>query len=378
MTWQDELQYWEAELAAGRISPEEYRTRCELVRARAPEQSAPQAGDAGQPGPNPFPPPFTWSNAAAQATNGQPPATNGQPPGGEESTQVIPSPLDGLRTAASNDFQTGTVALPQEWNTSASPGPQGPRVVAEPPASTGHNAPTWTRPGPEVFDSATKRPRAGVIVGVVIGAVVLLVAVGLVLAFFVFPGSTPGLAPGPVAGPSPVARQPLAPAQLAEPPAPRPTPPADSRTALIPVVPGPAHPFDGAFSPADLSGNRTGLLPPQIRDFAQQSGMADGWFRGTSGSPTISLIAIRMPNQDAATGLEQQYLAGQDGLSVDNSLSYQGVKVMTTGGTIRTAYVTYQYTIIIEVTAPTVQAAHDQFKTVLDRQLTQSPPTVRG
>lgn len=366
MTWQDELKYWEAALAAGRISPEEYRTRCELVRARASGQPAPQEGGTAAPDLNPFPPPFTWSNAAAQATNGQ-------PPGGEETTQIISNPLGTLPTAASDDFHLGAGALPQGWNTAPSPVPQGPRVVAEPPAAGGPT-PAWTRPGPEVFDSASKRPRRGLILAAVIGAVVLVAVVVLVVVFFVLPRS--GLIAGPVASPNPVTQQPQTPAP--EPPAAKPTAPADSRSALIPALPGPIHPFDGPFSPADLSGNRQGLLPPEIRDFAQRDGMADGWFRGTSGTPTISLIAIRMSDQNAAAGLAQQYLNAQDGLAVDNSLSYQGVRVMTTGSTIRTAYVTYQYTIIVEVTAPTSQTAHDQFKTVLDRQLEQSPPTVRG
>jgi hypothetical protein len=377
VTWQDELQYWETELAAGRISPEEYQTRCALVRARSDEQPAwppdnEELGTDGQPDQSPFPPPFTWSNAAAQGSS------NPAQDAAEESTQVIHNPLATLRTAASADFDTGHGAFPQGWQTYSTPGPQGPRVVASPPPTAAGDTPSWMHHGAEVFDTAAKPTHRGAIVGLSAGAAVVLLVAIAVIVTFAFPGVISGLVPGHGTRPAPAAQQPPAPPRLAEPPAAKPTPPADSRAALISTLPGSPHPFNGPFGPADLAGQRQGLLPAQVRDFAQRSGMIDGWFRGTSDAPTISLIAIRMPTQNAAEGLAQQYLDGQEGLSVDNSLSYRGVKVMSTGGTVRTAYVTYQWTIILEVTGPSVQAAHDGFSSVLGEQLAQSPPTVRG
>lgn len=378
MTWQDELQYWESELAAGRISPEEYQTRCALVRARSDEQPAQPPQDAhpsadGAANHSPFPPPFTWSNAAAQGDNTAPQDTEA------DSTQVIHNPLATLRTAASADFDTGHGAFPQGWNThSAGPGPQGPRVVASLPPSAGPHAPGWMRHGPEVFDTAAKPARRRTIVGLSVGAVVVLVAAIAVVVVLAFPESVSAMIPGLAPHPGPTVQRPQTPPQVAEPPAAKPTPPADSRAALISTLPGPPHPFTGAFGPADLTGPRQGLLPPQVSDFAQRNGMIDGWFRGTNGTPTISLIAVRMPSQNAAEGLAQQYLSGQEGLTADNDLSYRGVKVMSTGGTFRTAYVTYQYTIILEVTASSVQTAHAEFGSVLGRQLAQSPPTVRN
>jgi hypothetical protein len=212
-----------------------------------------------------------------------------------------------------------------------------------------------------------------VIVGSIIAGVVVLAVLAAVL--FAVPG-LPGHAT-PRSGQT--TGQPRA--ALPIPPAAKPVAPADSRSVLIPTLPGPPHPFNGAVAPASLSGARQGILPAQTRNFALGNGMIDGWFNGSDGVPAVSLIAIRMPTESAAANLEKVYLGGQVGLLPDNALSYQGVQAMSTGsGTFRTAYVTHQWTVILEVTGPAdqQQASMNVFQSELREQLAQSPPTVRS
>lgn len=92
MTWQDELRRLDEELAAGRLSADEYRQRRDQLLAASnnpnsgaqPVQQPPQ-----QPG-GPFPPPFRWDGAGqpgnADATQMVPGAM--QP--GADATQVVP------------------------------------------------------------------------------------------------------------------------------------------------------------------------------------------------------------------------------------------------------------------------------------------------
>jgi hypothetical protein len=74
----------------------------------------------------------------------------------------------------------------------------------------------------------------------------------------------------------------------------------------------------------------------------------------------------------------KKYLDGQEGLATVDELSYQGVEVVSTGtGTFRTAYVSHNWAVIVDITGQSGQAAKDLFKTTLGQQLEESPPTVR-
>jgi hypothetical protein len=117
-----------------------------------------------------------------------------------------------------------------------------------------------------------------------------------------------------------------------------------------------------------------------VLDSAIQGGLIDGWFNGTEGTtPKTTLLALRLPDSNAAKRVADQYLDAQQGLSNVDSLSYQGVRVVNTGGTFRTAYVAHNWVVILDVSGTSDQksAAQEAFKTVLDQQINRTPPTVR-
>ncbi|MBA8827589.1 hypothetical protein FHX42_004985 [Saccharopolyspora lacisalsi] len=413
MTWQDELQHLDAELAAGRISAEEYRQRRDaaLGRAQSEQPGSPSAGfpQQGQPGggypgqqPNPFPPAFNWGEAAQQG--------NQQPPAPDNSTQVVQNPVAGQQPpgqpAAPNDQSDSTqvvnlnqVSPPQQgwpaqgWQAQQPPQPQQQGWPDQPAwgqnwgtAADGgtpwgdsdlppeHGDTSWMRQGPEVFEGAGKS-RKGLIIGLSVGGVVLL---GLIAAgvFYFLPGSQPRAQP-----PASTSTQPPTPTSdpLPEPPPAEPAPPVDPAKVLVPAPEGQPSTFTGPLPPAELRGKKSGLLTGSVREFALGNGMVDGWFNGTIAPQKTSLIAVRMPNQQAAKELTRTYLDSQTGLSTVEELSYQGVEVVSTGRVFRTAYTSHGWTIIVTARAPEGQdqTAKSRFQDVLTQQLAQTPPTVR-
>ncbi|GAA2821286.1 hypothetical protein [Saccharopolyspora taberi] len=441
MTWQDELQHLDAELAAGRISAEEYRNRRDaaLGRAKAEAESGPSSGgfpaqqpesgpssggfpaqqpETGPPsggfpqqqesGPSsggfpaqdsggfpqqeapqqqgsPFPPAFNWGTAAQQ----QP-----QQPGSNDATQVVQNPLLQQQPAQQSDNEsTQVVNLNQTPPQQPWPGQQQQQAQwpqqqgwnnPEPPSTpwgdgdvpaTEHGDTSWMRQGPEVFDSAGKSGKGKMIAGVSIGAVLL---VGVIVAGVFYFTSQGGEQPSPQ---NPPTAQPQTPptSSLPEPPAAK-APPASSQEVLV-ALPGAPNPWNGPLDPASLGGGKSGLLQPQaVRDFALQNGFVDGWFTGSAEgtTPKTTLLALRMPDQNSASGVVEKYLGAQQGLSSVDDLSFQGVDVVNTGGTFRTAYVVHNWVVIVDVSAGNDKpAARELFKSTLDQQLQQSPPTVR-
>ncbi|MER7010531.1 hypothetical protein ABT324_03760 [Saccharopolyspora sp. NPDC000359] len=412
MTWQDELQNLDAELAAGRISAEEYRQRRDAVLGRAqggqagppsggfpqqqpgtPSGGFPQqqpgtpAGGTPQQQPNPFPPAFSWGDAAAQGA--QQAQQQQQPSTGGEATQVVPNPVAGAPQPPSDSESTQVVNLnqaQQQW-----PAPQPPQQPQWGPQqgwgaveSTGtpwgddlpggqpeHGDAAWMRQGPEVFDSAGKSGKGKLIAGLAIGGVLV---VGLVVALIFY--FTSGSDTTTTADPTPTEQAPPTPTTkpLPEPPAANPAPPAAPQDVLV-GVDGPPHPWNGPLDLPALQGHKAGVLQPQaVLDTAVQNGLTDGWFTKTDGPPQVTLLALRMPSDDAARTVVEKYLDAQQGLSVNKDLSYKGVEVVSTGSTFRTAYVSHGWVVIIDSSG---DQAEQKFKTVLDQQLAQTPPTVR-
>jgi hypothetical protein len=402
VTWQDELQHLDAELAAGRISAEDYRMRRDaaLGRAQAGQQGPPSGGfpQQGQGTPsggfpqqsqNPFPPAFNWGEAARAGQQQQQ-----QQGGSTESTQIVPNPMTGGQPSSNESESTQVVNVnqggqfqqqpqgwqPQQWGQQQWPSTgNAPTTPWDEPESPEHGDTSWMRQGPEVFETAGKSSKGTMIAGVSLG-VLLLVGV-IVAAVFYFTSS--GGSPDPQAD-KPATQQPPPPttSSLPEPPPAKPAPPATPQEVLVPPPPpGPPHPFNGPVDRPGLEGPRGGLLPPDVRSFALQNGVLGGWFNGTDGTtPRTTLLAMQMPDEQGASRLSKTYLDGQNGLAEVKDLSYQGVKVVSTGtGTLRTAYTSHNWTIIVDVSVPKgqEQAAQDLFENLLNQQLTQTPPTVR-
>lgn len=417
MTWQDELQNLDAELAAGRISAEEYRQRRDTVLGRAqggqtgppqsnpdgfPQQDQTQQADPSSGGfpqqqpaqqqqqpSSPFPPAFSWGDAAKQQPQQQ---------GGDDATQVVPNPFhqQQQQQPPADSNSTQIVSVPQtpqqqqQWGQSQPPwagqqqGPQGWGPVETTGTPWGDDLPgsgdsgeaSWMRQGPEVFESAGKSGKGKLIAGLSIGAVLLVVVIVAVV--FYFTSSSGGGQPeGETAAPPPPAPTT---SQLPAPPAAK-APPATTQEVLV-AANGPAHPWVGLLDLPNLQGAKGGLLQPKtVLDTAFQNGLVEGWFNGTEGAqPKTTLLALKMPDTNAAQTVVEKYLAAQQGLSEMEDLSYQGVSVVSTGATFRTAYVAHNYAVIIDVSGPPEQkdAAQQSFKAVLDQQLTQTPPTVTG
>ncbi|MEV0082415.1 hypothetical protein [Saccharopolyspora sp. NPDC050642] len=482
MTWQDELQNLDAELAAGRISAEEYRQRRDAVLGRAqngqggpasggfpqqdpssggfpqqqpqagpqsggfpqqqpqtgpssggfpqqdpqagpqsggfPQQAGPSSGGFPQQQPqqqqsSPFPPAFSWGDAAQSAPQQQqqPPQQQGGAP--SEATQVVPNPLAQQQAQQQQQAQpqqaqpqqappqqpqqqappqsdsesTQVVSLSQQpqWGP---PQPQwGPQQGWGPVESTGtpwgddlpgtpeHGDASWMRQGPEVFETASKPGKGKLIAGLSIGGVLL---VGLIVAgIFYFTsggGTTPTETTAAPPPPPPVQTQ-----ELPAPPPAHPNPPASPQEVLV-AAPGPAHPWSGPLDLPSLQGAKAGLLQPKaVLDSAIQRGLIDGWFNGAEGTPRTTMLALQLPDANAAKQVVDQYLGAQQGLSEVDDLSYQGVKVVNAGGVYRTAYVAHNWAIIIDATGPSDQksAVQQSFKSTLDQQVNHLPPTVR-
>jgi hypothetical protein len=207
MSWQEELQQLDAELAQGRVTPEDYRLRRDQLLGVAqqaasnppshpvPAQPEQQLPPPVQPAGSPFGQPFRWQ-----------PSNPGS--GNVESTQIL-QPIKDDQSAGDNAERTQVVRGGQGENAERTqvvrggppqgsfppPNYQGGFGTAQPtwnqqqgnqmnaapwdedPAPPNFNDVSWMRQGPEVFsDSPSKRGRILVIAGIVV--VLLLIGFG--------------------------------------------------------------------------------------------------------------------------------------------------------------------------------------------------------
>ncbi|MDR7301932.1 hypothetical protein [Haloactinomyces albus] len=356
VTWQDELQHLDAELAAGRLSAEEYRQRRDTALGQAhaeqarwpggdlPQQEPPQGPAQGR---NPFPPAFAWdrsSGPSQQSPSQQPPPQ--QPPQfrPDQAGWAPYQPQPGWGPANGNGTPWGNAEFPPE-----------------------HDSTRWTRTGPRVLATGNSS-KGKLIAGLSLGGVLLA---GIIVAgTLLFTGSE---SPGRAAA----ERQTRATDTLPEPPPATATPPATSEEALVARPPGPANSLNGALSPAALDGDKSGVLPVSVRSFALYRDMVGGWFRGTDGPLKSSMVAVRMPDEAAARKLVEVYLDEQSGMISSDQLSYRGVEVVTDSSAFRTAYAGQDWAVVISVRAVDAsgQEARSLFRDLLERQLANLPPT---
>jgi hypothetical protein len=202
MSWQEELQQLDSELAQGRVTPEDYRLRRDQLLGVAQGQP-PQTPPGGQPQQppaeaqpqqpsSPFGQPFRWQPPANQQNQAPPASPN-------ESTQVLrpitdqPAGDSAERTQVvrntGGDHAERTQVVP---NTGGfTPGPQTPPPWQSMPqqgapqqeygaAPWSNELPpdfgkaSWPLQGPEVFDSGKSGKNTGKIIAIVVAVVLVL------------------------------------------------------------------------------------------------------------------------------------------------------------------------------------------------------------
>lgn len=181
VTWQDELQKLDNELASGRISADDYRRRRDEVLS-----GSAGGGPAQNPQSGPFAPPFKWEAQPpntqqppstadrTQVVNvqGAPPQQQQQPPHNPDATQVVagrpPADADRTQFVAPVQQQGG-------W------GQQHQQQAAPPPwvggdfDSINQPSPSWSH-GPEVFDESGGGGKGRVFA--IVGVVLVLALIG--------------------------------------------------------------------------------------------------------------------------------------------------------------------------------------------------------
>ncbi|QUQ69920.1 hypothetical protein [Kutzneria sp. CA-103260] len=210
MSWQEELQQLDSELAQGRVTPEDYRLRRDQLLGVAQGQQPPQTPPGGQPqqqpaepqqpqqpASSPFGQPFRWQPPANQQNQGQtPPETPSEStqvmrpiadaPAGDsaERTQVVRSTGDSAeRTQVvpnTGGFTPGP-QTPPPWQSMPQQGmpPQGgPQEYGAAPWSNelppDFGKASWPLQGPEVFDSGKSSKNTGKIIAIAVAAVLVL------------------------------------------------------------------------------------------------------------------------------------------------------------------------------------------------------------
>lgn len=200
MAWQDDMNALDSDVAAGRITAEEYHTKRDELLAGSGSGSA--AGGA-----NPFPPPFRW---------GEQPQGGPQDPGAADRTQVVRAGTPAqdsdrtqvVRQGTAPDSDRTQVVNPDSDRTQVvrpgAPGPaqeqapgsppwQASRAPAgpPPPSRPGGTAPPWNtgegftpRQGPDSsFDDVRAKPRGSKWLVPVVAVVVAIVAIGAITVY---------------------------------------------------------------------------------------------------------------------------------------------------------------------------------------------------
>lgn len=406
MTWQEELRRLDEELAAGKLTADDYRTRRDQVLSQAVSLEHPPV-----PGANP-----------AETQIIQPVAPPGQPPrpsadatqvvspsdtGGAERTQIVQpwqpqqqpqqqqppqqhpgSPAGGFQQpypqrpgehSPSGGFAQPAPPPQQQqggWNTPEDQSP--PWGGSEfPPLAPSGNDTNWVSQGPESFQikssSGSKRK-------IVIAAVAVLVLAGVGVGAWALLSNTVG--DNPTAQTSSQPQPPPAPSTtpLPEPPAAKPEPSAND--AALTNLAGTPRAGGGTFDIAKLKSAK--FLPDSVIAQIERSKMTEGLLKtNTDGEVTLGLIALEFPDAQSTSKVAQEYGNAQleGGLTADRDLAMRGVPVFVTKSpdstVYRAVYILYTRVIVVEAYGPEAQA-EQAFRTLLGSQVQKAPPTERN
>ncbi|SDP77141.1 hypothetical protein [Lentzea jiangxiensis] len=385
MSWQDELQKLDAELASGRVSADEYRQRRDALLAG--DTRGQQGGGSFSP-----PPPQQWQAVPPpektqyiqpvqpqQAQQPQQPqqnsdktqvvsVNNGGGQANPDATQVVPN---------SGGFPQPNYGQPQQFPQGGWQQGGGTSNAAPPPWVTGDDSfstPTWNQ-GPEVFESASESSGKGKkIVGIVI-VVALLAGLGVAGYFFFSGNKDNNQGQSPTGQTSTSATPTVKP--IPDPPAQKPDSGATADSIYGPL-PGTERAGGGQFDLPKLAAQK--LLVGKTTDALVAAGMTEATLStSVDGKNTLSIMALAVTDQAAASKVVAAYLQDQAALKEDKDLSYKGVKVVTDPAkkVLRATYVYYNKMVFVEVFTDGGDSAEAQFKELLKNQLEFAPPTVR-
>jgi hypothetical protein len=180
VTWQDELQKLDNELASGRISADDYRRRRDEVLS-----GSAGGGPAQNPQSGPFAPPFKWeaqppsTSDRTQVVNVQGPQQNQpQPPQqnpNPDATQVVAGGQRGGGDADRTQFVAPVQPGPGGWGQPQQQQAAPPPWVGGDFDSINQPSPSWSH-GPEVFDESSGGGKGKVFA--IIGVVLVLALIG--------------------------------------------------------------------------------------------------------------------------------------------------------------------------------------------------------
>lgn len=422
MSWQRELEELDNELAAGRLSAEDYRRRRDDLLAQAafighrqpstpsspsspsspstPGSASTPAADDQAAAPSPFPAPFRWDQSPDQSTQvlGRRPAPRS---GGPQSPQ---SPPDSDSTQVVDPGRRGqdaeqTQVIPSAGGR-ASQAPYGvpPWQLQDQPSSTppwtgsdlppvAERSPSWTRQGPEDFEAPGPDHRWMRIAGMVAIAMLLVGLIATAVVYVRQRGGLPSAEPAQTTGQTTAANQGSAPGattagrQLPEPPPPLPRPQQAAAALIDP--PGKVRGGGGLFDLSKLTAAK--LFPQSTVDALADGNMTDGVLKTTTVErSTIGMYALTVKDPKAA--LHVIDVIGRNnadgGVRPDGTREQRGVKVYATAETakehvFRAVYVAYDRAIELEVFGPDRAAVQSLFDDLLAKQLKHAPPTER-
>jgi hypothetical protein len=423
VTLPNELQQLDEDLAAGRLSPEDYRRRRAELQRTGTRQDANGAADSAPQPASPFPPAFRWETSPTEPTTQVMQAVPGNSGGGDpaetiqvvragdvqdsERTRQVVAPHAPYQSNPSYQHRPGEVqdlfrpvdSPPVDnsappWAGSDLPPVAGQPIaeqsIAEQPIAEQQSA--WMRRSQEVFETPTTQSRSKQTIGIAVVAVLVVGLLGAGVAYFLSSGSSNQAASTQPASPQPnqpALDQPLpasppaiAPRELPAPPAPNPAPETTPQALIDP--PGQSRGGGGLLDlPRLANGN---LVPRPILNALRAGAMTDGVLKTTTvGSNTIGMFAFALRDEQAATDVVNTIITVQrdGGLTVDDTRAQQGVAVLGTGSSAqatvyRAAYVLYDRAIFVEVLGLDRDSVLSTFDFVVNQQVTYAPPTIRG
>lgn len=368
VTWQDELQKLDNELASGRISADDYRRRRDEILSGsaggAPAQSPQQA---------PFAPPFKWeakppsasnSDATQVVPNQMPPQQQPQQNHNPDATQVVNT--QNRSSDAERTQFVAPVAPQQGWG----PGPQQQQQAVAPPPWIGGDfdainqpSPGWSH-GPEVFDESGGGGGKGKIIGIVL-AVVLLAGLGFG-AYWLWGrgGADPNAGGQPTSPSSTTSSAPADPLQVGQ-------------------IAGNPQERKDITTFEQISGlNPPYLTPGEVNAYKTASSAKSKLVLATPAKGVSTTVMIVTASEAAAANncaielKEVQVTNGMTEVTSDVPAKTYVTQVDAKDGQparIRGHYSSKKYVVRIDVTAPTLAEAMQQFKAAAEAQLKAMP-----